>query len=1089
MLGTVRVEIRLLGGFEVRVDGRQVPASAWRRRQAALLVKMLALAPRRALHREQVMTRLWPDAAPDVAGPRLHKAAHYARRVLGPDSVVLRSENVVLFPEASVMVDTAVFHDLAGAALASGEPVSAEQAAAAYGGPLLPEDRYEPWVEDERDRLHLKFRQVLRQAGRWQELADLDPTDEQAQLAVIRALADQGDTRAALRHFERLDRALHRELGVAPSDEAVGLRDSLLAALAERVPAPVTSPGLVGREAELAEMRRMMADALAGRSRTTFVSGPPGVGKSALVDEVRREAVAGGWHAGHGVAAAVEGAWPYAPVLDALAELCRHHPALLDGLDDRYRTEIERALAGRELDWSGEGGHQRLFVSVAELVRLAAAGVGAMLVIDDVHEADDASLRLLHYLARSCARERLMLVLAHRRQPVNDAFDSVRASLLRRLGAVDLALSPLDRERTAALARRHRPELPPDAAEQVWEVSGGLPFAVLELVRTGAEGAAGQPPGSAPLGMLSPVVRGVLEHVAIAGATFDTDEFLALSGLSEPDAFDCLDAALAALVIERTTSGYQFRHPLIREALLGRVPPHRQRVLHRECAERLIELDAPAARIGHHLLKSGDPLAAVPYALRAAETAAAVGAYRDALRLADSVLMHATGPARARLTALRADLLAATGDSAALRAYREAIDLADVPARRELRARLARMAVLSGDLPAAEVALDGLPLDGDATDATILLARGNLAYFQGRIEEASQATADAYRLVARFGDDWQALDLLTLQGLLAHQQGEFMHRLRHDLQRTRHDPGLATAVFDAQLCVVEIMLYGPVPYKEVIEFARDLRVTAERAGALRAVAFSAALVGEAALLSGDLDLAERELRDAADLHREIGAPAGEAHSLQRLAEVHLARGDRAGADRLLQRALPLARWSTLALHLLQRIFGSMIMAAADPAEARAVVDRAETIRGKLDECAWCEVMFAVPAAVACAEAGDTEAATGYLARAERSATLWDGTAWQAMILEARSHLARATGDPVAADRLLTRAGQIFADAGQPLDAARCRRAVGLPAPGHPAGQAAGDASAEHPDGQGGQPGSDRAGGDPGEEHDRKAVPA
>lgn len=1072
----MKVDIRLLGGFEILLDGQPVPASAWSRRQASVLVKILALAPRRSLHREQVMNRLWPDLSPDAAGPRLHKAAHYARRVLGPDSVVLRSENVVLFPDAAVTVDVDAFHDRAMAALADGGQEVAERALVAYGGPLLPEDRYEPWAEDERDRLELKHRQLLRRAGRWEELADLDPTDEEAQLAVMRAAAARGDRRAALRHFERLDRALHRELGVGPSEDALALRDSLLAALAEPASPPVVPNDLMGRDTELARIRQMMKETVAGRGHTIFVSGPPGVGKSALLEAVRREATALDWYTGHGVAAAVEGAWPYAPVLDALAELCRYHPTLLDGLDDRYRLEIDRALAGRELDWSGEGGHQRLFVAVAELARLAAAGTGALLVIDDLHEADDASLRLLHYLARSCMRERLVLVLAHRRQPVTDAFDAVRASLLGRLGAVDLPLSPLDRETTAALARRHHPELPVEAAEQVWEVSGGLPFAVLELVRSGPDGAV-QSPGYAPLGMLSPVVRGVLEHVAAAGATFDTDEFIALSGLAEEEAFDCLDAALAALVIERATSGYQFRHPLIREALLSGLLPHRQRLLHRDCAQRLIALKAPAARIAHHLVMSGDPAAAVPYALRAAETAAAVGAYSDALRLTESVFGHALGDARARLAALRADMLAATGQPAAVQAYREAIELADKPVQRTLRARLARMAVLSGDLPTAEAALDGLRLDGDPTDATILLARGNLAYFQGRMEDACQATSDAYRLVAQAGEDWQAVDLMSLQGLLAHHQGEFMHRLRHDLQRTRHDPRLATAVFDAQLCVVEVMLYGPLPYQEVIDFARDLRDTAQRAGALRAVAFAAALIGEAALLSGDLDLAERELREAADLHREIAAAAGEAHSLQRLAEVYLARGDRATASRMLQRALPLARWSTLALHLLQRVFGTMIMVASGPAEARAVVDRAEETRGHLDACAFCEVMFAVPAAVACANVGDVEEARDYLAQAERSAALWDGTAWQAMILEARAYLARATGDGVEAERLLTRAGQIFTDAGQPLDAARCRQEL------------AALALAEQPDdGRGGGAGQ-QAGGEAGEEHDRKPVPA
>ncbi len=83
--------------------------------------------------------------------------------------------------------------------------------------------------------------------------------------------------------------------------------------------------------------------------------------------------------------------------------------------------------------------------------------------------------------------------------------------------------------------------------------------------------------------------------------------------------------------------GYRFRHPLIRDALLEAIPPHRRRVLHRLCAERLAALEASPARIGHHLLAAGDSAAAVPHVLRAAETAAAVGAYRDALSLVDSI--------------------------------------------------------------------------------------------------------------------------------------------------------------------------------------------------------------------------------------------------------------------------------------------------------------------------------------------------------------------------------------------------------------------------------------------------------------------
>ena len=85
-----------------------------------------------------------------------------------------------------------------------------------------------------------------------------------------------------------------------------------------------------------------------------------------------------GLRVARGAASAVEGPWPYAPVLEAFGDLSRSHPALLDGLDDAYREELDRALSGRAAPWSGESSHQRLFVAAAELARLAATGHGLL---------------------------------------------------------------------------------------------------------------------------------------------------------------------------------------------------------------------------------------------------------------------------------------------------------------------------------------------------------------------------------------------------------------------------------------------------------------------------------------------------------------------------------------------------------------------------------------------------------------------------------------------------------------------------------------------------------------------------------------
>jgi ATP/maltotriose-dependent transcriptional regulator MalT len=281
-------------------------------------------------------------------------------------------------------------------------------------------------------------------------------------------------------------------------------------------------------------------------------------------------------------------------------------------------------------------------------------------------------------------------------------------------------------------------------------------------------------------------------------------------------------------------------------------------------------------------------------------------------------------------------------------------------------------------------------------------------------------------------------DLIGLQGLIAHNRGEWFERLRWELKHGAEQPALAARIFDSHLCVAEYLLYGPTPYPEVLKLAHTLRVTAERSGALRAVAFALALQGETELLMGDLTTAETDLRDAAELHHDIGSPAGEAHSLQRLAEVRLATGDRPGANRLLRRALTLGRFTSIAGHLLQRIYGTMISAASDPSAARAIVDDAGATLGVHDQCPFCAVMLALPAARACAEAGDLDDARRHLHDAEVSARLWEGTAWQAATLETRASLAAAEGHLDVASRLRGTAADLFDGAGQPLDARRCR---------------------------------------------------
>ena len=1028
------IRITLLGGFDVMIDGRPTGAGSLTRRHASGLIKLLALTPGRRMHRERVLDALWPDEHVDQALPKLHKAAHFARQAIGEaDSIVLRDDHVALFPGFDVAIDAVRFEELARRALEAEDAALAAEAADAYSGELLPGDRFEDWAIDAHERLAAMRADVLALAERWTDLVAVAPTDERAHVALMREQLARGDRHAALRQFERLERALQRELGVAPSDTAVRLRDRALAAVP---PAPPSPRGVVERAAELAAATAALEGAANGEARPVVVVGPAGIGKTALLDAIRSAAFDRGMRVATGSASRVAGAWPYAAIVEAFGRIIRARPDLLEEIPSVCRDELDRALTGQMAGtWSGEIGQHRFFVAAAELLR-AAAQPALVLIIDDLEDADEATLRLLHHLVRTLADEPVVFALGVDETAAPAVLEFLETLELR-AGALRLDLAPLGDVEIRRIVQQVLPDASPGVVDEVIAQSHGVPAIAVELARRLTRAPGARPRELTILSGVPAETRTLLQRAAVLGMTFDTDDFVAIAGLPEAEAFAHLDAALESGAVEYADATYRFRHAIVRDALLRGIPPHRLRTIHREIADRLVGANESPARIGHHLLEAGDEESAVPHLLRAAETEATVGAYRDALRLVERALPFALGAERTRLLQLRADLLLATGDPDAVAAYRTALAASDDADAPRVRARLSRAALMAGDAETAAAALHGVPVTEDDVGTEVLLAQGNLAFFVSDWERAREI-AEAARVRVLAGEhNWQVLDLVALQGLLAHRRGEWFDRIRVELRNHAERPEVANSLFDGYLCAAEYLLYGPTPYSDVIDLARDLQRTAERSGALRAAAFARALIGEAALLCGELDLAERELDAAAESHAAIGSPAGEAHALQRLAEVRLARGDAASARELLERAVPLARWSVIANHLLQRIYGTMVEAAPDAASAVAVVDRAESTLGIDDRCQFCDIMLAVPAMVACAQAGDLERAESYRAIAASSAELWEGTSWAAELEEGTARAAIAAGEDGAASAL-ERAINGFERAGQPQDAARCR---------------------------------------------------
>jgi DNA-binding winged helix-turn-helix (wHTH) protein/tetratricopeptide (TPR) repeat protein len=698
-----------------------------------------------------------------------------------------------------------------------------------------------------------------------------------------------------------------------------------------------------------------------------------------LIDDVYETSAVEGHLVGRGSGSGA-GLRPFGCVIDAVDELVQRSPPLLACLPDGCRGELQAALDGRQPSI-----RSRLFLGVRELLVAAAEQRPTLIVVDELQYADPDTVELLQHCARLVRRRALVIVTAH----------GPGLELGELFERVELTASSED-EHDAALTLASLP---------------------------------------APLAK-------VLRSVALEGSSFDAALFRLAADADGAAADRLLDQALAAGIIEPVASSgdFRFREPGTADDLLATMAPHRRGELHRELAERLIAHDGRPARIAHHLLAAHDPKSAVPHALAAVRDADAAKQYPEVLRLTAAVLPHASGDERRDLLARRAAALAGTGDPTAIQAYREALALTPPGDAAELRAGLARAAMLSGDLATAADALDGIA-DQDAERPIVLFVRAMMAYFRGDLD-AADALLDRARSLTMAADAAdRVLDVISLQGLIAHNRGEWFDRLRRELLATRDSTDLAMSIFDSHLCVAEYLLYGPTPYAEVVGLAADLRQNAERSGAKRAVAFAVCVSGEAKLLSGDLDGARPDLEESVRLHRELGADAGTAHSLQRLAEVEVASGRPAEANTLLREAAVVARWSPISQHLLQRIYGTLIVAAPDRKAALAAVDEAAVVLDAPSSCELCQVMVEVPATIACAEAGRLEDAYRHLQRANWSATFWEGTAWRAAIAEAEAAIAIAEDRVPDAAELLTQAAGLFDQAGQPLDAARCREAA------------------------------------------------
>lgn len=563
----------------------------------------------------------------------------------------------------------------------------------------------------------------------------------------------------------------------------------------------------VGRRRELLELDSGLADALAGRGALFLLMGEPGIGKTRLADEFCVHAEAAGaltfwgrcWEGGGAPAY-----WPWVQVVrsylrqsepDSLRKalgggavhIAQIVPELREVIPDLPSAPI---LEPERLRFS-------LFDAMSALLRSAPRPV--VILLDDVHAADRASLLLLRFLATELRRSKLMVLASYREADVRH--DAEAGALIDELGRLGrgIALRGLDDAEVLGLIAGIGGR-PPDRAlaRRLHQITNGNPFFVDELVRLlHAEGRLEGPfsPGD-PLGIphgvegairlrlaaLSPEADEVLAVASVIGRDFDARVVERVSRLPAERALVAVDEAVAAqLVVEvwRAARRYSFRHGLVRETLYQALPAARRAQLHRDVAEALEQIhgdedDAHVAELAHHHFEAasvGGAGRALEFAERAGDRAAAVLAYEEARghyeRALQSLALSGAEDRRRRCRLLlsRAEAEWTAGDSTvARRTFQSAARLAGRLGAGDLLARAAMgyagglggfLHVVRADqtiLALLEEALAALEETDTALRVRLLARLAVELYYTEQVERRVALSKDAIEMARRIED-------------------------------------------------------------------------------------------------------------------------------------------------------------------------------------------------------------------------------------------------------------------------------------------------------------------------------------------------